>query len=507
MSGDVLFVLLGEEICMPRNTVERGSAYLAALLEGSPGDTEVRIVMPDWVARRPLMIYLEYLTSKSVPKVDLWTAQKILWVADFLYDDVLQKALLYDIIQPNITCEVVVAFLQDAHTKLLKTPSNPHWRSLLDFCVKFVASHAETVFQNQQESLFKFPSGLLEEVIEASLDQLNRHQDSDYTYVIATLKHLRGVEDTLQLLALEEQMALAQPLSPEPVFSWTLTDVSLDNSLQETPPFEIAGLSWHMKAWSFAHEARLAVAIVPGSNPLARIPKQSFVSLLTQIRTGFSDQQPASLLTVVLGTKAQAVLRHLDGLGEAQLRRLTLQLCVRVCPTHAAVLTHITRCPVELSGKYLRSVPEKTLISILTHKRLNVSGEDEVLEAIGRWVGEVYGQEVGEDVELCKVLEAVRWDYVSLKGIFHCIRNFAGLRKSKCFREIMQRVVEQRASQNRFSVYDLTGKVHAAVEPRRAYRQTASKETFQSQKDFMEYVTSLVLEMEYSPKAAAVGSS
>jgi len=459
MSGDVLFVLLGEEICMPRATVEHGSAYLSSLLQGSPGDTEVRIVMPDWVARRPLMIYLEYLTSKTVPKVDLWTAQKILWVADFLYDDVLQKALLYDIIQPNITCEVVVAFLQDAHTKLLKTPSNPHWRSLLDFCVKFVAMHAETVFEKEQEALLKFPPGLLEEVIDISLDQLNRHQDSDYTYVLSALQHLRSAESTLQLLVLEEQRALAQPLSSDPVVSWTLTDVSLDNSLQVSPAFELGGLMWHMKVWSFAHEARLAVAITPGSNPLARIPKQSFVSLLCQVRTGFHDQQPASLLTVVLGTKTQPVLRHLDGLSEPQLRRLTLQLCVKTCPTHAAVLTHITHCPTQLSGKYLRSIPEKTLISILTHKRLTVRSEDEVLEAIGRWVAEVHGQEVGEGVELCKVLEAVRWDYVSLRGIFHCIRNFAGLRKSKCFREIMQRVVEQRASQNRFSVYDLTGKV------------------------------------------------
>lgn len=457
MSGDVLFVLLGEEICMSRSTVAAGSPYLESLLQGSPEDTEVRVVMPDWVSRKPLMLYLEYLTSRSVPKVDLWTAQKMLWVADFLYDDVLQKALLYDIIQPSITCEVVVAFLQDAHTKLQKSPGNPHWRSLLDYCFRFVAMHAETVFQTHQETLIKLPTDLLEDLIEISIDQLSRHHDSDYTYVLSALVHLRRASNLLHLLTMEEHLAQTQSLSPDPVFSWTLTDVSLENSLQESGTFELGGLTWRMKAWSFAHEARLAVALVPGSNALARIPKQSFVSLLCQIRTGVNDHQLPQLLTVVLGSKSQTVLRQLEGLHETQLRRLTLQLCVRLCPTYAAILTHLTHSPGELTGPHLKSISEKTLISLLTHKRLNVNSEDEVLSIIGKWVNEVYGGNIGEDTELCKILEAVRWDYVSLKGIFQCIRNYAGLRKSKCFREIMQRVVEQRASQNRFSVYDLTG--------------------------------------------------
>jgi len=491
----VVFVLQGEELAIEQRALEAGSAYFADLLRRQEEYPQVRILLPDWVSRRALMLYLDYIRLKRLPVLDLLTAQKLLWLADFLQDPSLQSALITDTLLPRLTKDSVLLFLQDAHTKLSQGTDNPLWKELLLRCIDLAATESAYVFSRFKPSILAMAPELVEQLIYRSLIKASRHSASDYTDLLTALKTIRGAGSWTELLGKEQERALGSVRwrrERKPVFSWELEGISLDNYFKESDSFEVAGTAWTVSVWSFAHENKLDIAIrnTPGHESPDSFPRNSLIALSCSCQLDNQPLPPPLLITALIGTKTQNIIRSLHPASSLSLSKLTLSIHIEVEYVYSALLTYIVKHPAQCLMGNVGTLEADKLLAILKHKALAVESEDEVLFLVGRWY-----QEVGPEGDICDLLEAIRWPFITLKGLIDALRDFPALKNSKCFRELFRRELDQKATPKREAETPL---------PRRSYKDDHTRESFPSQKKFIETLSDLLLDLEFNPEADTV---
>ena len=498
---EVVFVLQGEEVSIEQRILESASEYFAQLLNTPEEYPQVRILLPDWVNKRSLLLYLDYLRLRRLPRLDLLTAQKLLWLADFLQDPGLQTSLILDTILPHMTKESVLLFLQDSHTKLSLGSANPVWKELLIKCLDAAAKDAVIIFDKFKPTVLAMPTEVVEQLVHRAVVYGTKHSATDYTHILDVLKTVSKAGGFIDLLAMEEKKALnslkwAAPR--DPLFAWELTNITLDNYFKESDSFEVAGTAWTISVWSFAHENKLDIAIrnTPGNEAPKGFPRNAVVALSCVCDvTGLEAKRPV-IITSIMGTKTQNVVRSIENVSSLDLSKLTISIQVEVEHVYASILTHMVRHPGQsLCSESLAALDRDKLLVMLKHKYLAVQSEDEVVGIVGKWCQEKFGDSPNPDVEICDVLESVRWPFVSLKGLLESLRNFPALKNSKCFKEIFRREIEQRGSLKRDG---------DSLPPRHSYKNDSARETFSSQKDFIEALSTLVLDLEYNPESEAV---
>ena len=492
---EVVFVLQGEELAISQKTLESGSAYFTELLNTPEEYPQVRILLPDWVSRRALMLYLDYVRLKRLPGLDLLTAQRLLWLADFLQDPSLQSALIVDTILPHMTKDSVLLFLQDAHTKLSQGTANPIWKELLLKCLDTAASESAYIFSRFKPSILAMAPELVEQLIYRAVIKASRHSASDYTDILEVLRTLRGAGNWAELLQKEQERALGSgrwKRERKPVFVWELESISLDNYFKESDSFEVAGTAWTVSVWSFAHENKLDIAIrnTPGKESAESFPRNSLIALSCSCQLDTEPLPSPTIITALMGTKTQNILRSLHPASSLSLSKVTFSIHIEVEYVYSALLTHIIKHPMQCLAPNIGALPGDKLLAMLKHKSLAVESEDEVLFLVGRWY-----QETSPEGDICDLLEAIRWPFVTLKGLVDSLRNFPALRNSKCFRELFRRELEQRAVPKREA---------DPPTPRRSYKDDQSRETFPNQKKFVETLAELLLGLEFNPEAETV---
>lgn len=490
----MVFVLQGEELSISQRLLEAGSAYFSELLKTPEEYPQVRILLPDWVSRRALMLYLDYIGLKRLPTLDVLTAQKLLWLADFLQDPQLQSSLLEDTILPHLTKDSVLLFLQDAHTKLSQGSDNPIWKQLLLKCIDLAASESAYLFSRFKASILAMAPELVEQLIYRALVQASHHSASDNTDLLTALKTIKGVESWVEMLGKEQERALGGARwrrDRKPVFVWDLEGIQLDNYFRESESFEVAGMAWTVSVWSFAHENKLDIAIrnTPSQSP-GSFPRHSLIALSCSCQLDSEPLPSPLLITALIGTKTQNLIRSLHPASSLSLSRLSLSIHIEVEYVYSALLTYIVKHPGQCLAGSIGALEGDKLLVVLKHRYLAVETEDEVLGLVGRWY-----QEASPEGDICDLLEAIRWPFVTLKGVIGALRDFPALKNSKCFRELFRRELDQRAVPKRDSEAPL---------PRHSYKNDSNREIFPSQKKFLETLAELLLELEFNPEAESV---
>lgn len=495
---EAVFVLHGEEITISQKTLELGSKYFAELLSTPEEYPQVRILLPDWVSRRVLVLYLDYIRSRKLPILDVLTAQKLLWLADFLQDPSLQAALIADTIVPHLTKDSVLLFLQDSYTKLSIGTDSHLWKNLLVKCLEIAATESAYIFSRFKTAILALAPELVEQLVYRASMKAGRHSATDYTDMLEVLRSVRNANSWVELLNMEQEKALNSGRwrrERKPVFIWNIDNISLDNYFRESDSFEVAGMSWSVSVWSFAHENKLDIAIrnTPGADTAESFPRHSLVALTCSCQLDDEELPPPLIITTLIGTKTQNVIRSLHSASSLSLSHLTLSIHIEIEYVYSSLLTHIIKHPTSCLTGNISSVPSDKLLAMLKHKSLAVANEDEVVDLVGRWY-----QEINPEVDICDLLEAVKWPFVSLKGLFDAVRNWTNLKNSKCFREIFRRELEHRATPKRDA---------EAPVPRRSYKDDHTHETFPNPKAFVETLSGLLLDLEFNPEADTVLST
>lgn len=166
------------------------------------------------------------------------------------------------------------------------------------------------------------------------------------------------------------------------------------------------------------------------------------------------------LNTLICSSKAPTELRRLADFHMAQYENeeLNIGVYVKLNHTHSEILNYISR-----NFEHVYNDPDIGLLHkdefklLLKHKYLNVSKEDQVVQAIVLWTQAVLAkstQHKGEDdnpnlrttylkqtpsemAGLSEILQFVNWDYVTLNCLLSIIRNQPIIRQNASFQKIL----------------------------------------------------------------------
>jgi hypothetical protein len=490
--AEVVFVLGSEEVRSSKATLVAQSSYFAELLQTADNYSEVRISLPEWVSRPPLEFYLSYLTSRTLPKTDLLTAQKMLWLADFFLCPELFKDTLNSIVLPALTRDNVVYFLNDAYTKLQTLEDSSHWQLLLKTCISLTAKNAQYVFDKFKALVLSFPPALVEQLCLVFLAENARKAVSDYTPVLEVLREVRKMAGFVSFLLREQEYVTSDPRwtgKTQEVFTWT---VQPSTSPVESSVFEFVGCHWTLSVCENGNSVEIALRNVTPDQPLSW-PKHSIICLSVAVESPEHQANPV-IISAMSGTKTHNII---DSFPLSQ--ELTLRLRARLEPLYSALLTHIARFPTStLSTESLRGFPTDKLLVMLKYKYLSVRGEDEVLDIVARWSSAHFPSSAAADSELPPVLASIKWPYVSVKGLLATLV-YPIIRRTQCFQAIFRKEILVRA---------LGKTTHEDQErPRFAYKHEVTRETVQSPQSFLDAVADTLLSLPYAPAQSQVRSN
>jgi len=489
--AEVVFVLGSEEVRSSKVTLVAESSYFAELLQSADSYSEVRISLPDWVSRPPLELYLAYLASHALPKTDLLTAQKVLWLADFFLCPALFKDTLDSVILPALTRDNVVYFLNDAYTKLQTLEDSAHWQALFKVCVAVTAKNAQYVFDKFKALVRSFPPALVEQLCLVFLADNARKAVSDYTPVLEVLREVRGLPGFVSFLLREQEHVVADPRWAEKtqeVFKWTAQP---GPNPVESPVFEFVGCHWTLSVSENGDSVDVALRNVTPDQPLSW-PKHSILCLSVAVDSDTHPPNPV-IIAAIAGTKTHNII---DSFPHS---RVSLRLRARLEPLYSALLTHLARFPTStLSTESLRGFPTDKLLVMLKYKYLSVRQEDEALDIVARWSSAHFPSSAAADLELPPVLASIKWQYVSLRGLLAALTHSL-LRRTQHFQTIFRREILGRA----------LGKttLEEQERPRFAYKHEVVRETLPSQQSFLDIVADTLFSLPSAPALSQVPST
>ena len=170
---DVLLKLKDCEVKAHRGVLSASSPFFKEHLEKAKSFSSApicRLMMPQWVAERPLRLALMFMYGCDIDKerLDLPLVRELLVLADFLGVSELVVALVVKHAVLKITKEEVVGFLKLGFQKGSQQ-AREAWQFLGDYCARFAAEHANWLLRNRKAELQTVPLPLLFKTIESAL--------------------------------------------------------------------------------------------------------------------------------------------------------------------------------------------------------------------------------------------------------------------------------------------------------------------------------------------------
>lgn len=503
---EICFLIEGTELRVLKDLLLNKSHYFNRLLPKTISK-QVKVMMPDWVTIKSFQQYLDYVKSSSIPRMDLYSAQKILWLADFLNDGPLQHILIYDHIIPNLKKETVLLFLQDSYTKMHSGPVNKCWKDLYNNCIEFASNFARFLFTRYSYLISKLDKSILQEIIQRDAIKNIKSGNNSSSPIIEALKEIRECSTYTELLKDEETKALQHyrnKLFNEVVFTWDVTDIHTGNFYKESQQFSIDQNLFCLSVWCFEHGKKLAISIrhvqsLHSPKITSLLAKGTIAAISCMVLTGKESASTPAVIPILIGSKSQNIIREISPFESVRTKSLRIRLIARLEYVYTSILTYLGKYPDSmLHDDSIQFLSFEVLYTLLRYKHLNVRNEDEALDMIGKWVSKT---DRLNETEIKKILECIRWEYLSIRGLVNAVRNYSALKSYKLFQEIFKRELEKRAGSE--SILHLS---NTQLKPRFSYKQLAVKEKFESPEEFLENLSELILELEYSPYEMMVTS-
>jgi DNA-directed RNA polymerase subunit F len=180
----VYFLVEGRELKVKRETISQ-TGYFNALLKDQVY-SEARITVPDWMSYRHLEIYLSYLSSNNLPKLDIKSYQKVLWIADYFEEFKLQEIIIPEIVK-QLTRDSVLYIIQDAAVKISSGKYSEVWKYLYESCKSIVIKNLAYILSQHSDIFDKLEPKVASDLIE-DLVKLKYSTSTDNAYLIESLK-------------------------------------------------------------------------------------------------------------------------------------------------------------------------------------------------------------------------------------------------------------------------------------------------------------------------------
>ena len=465
----VFFYAEGRSILVPKQVLLK-SQYFSTLIKNEIY-SDIKITAPDWMAFRSLDIYLNYLKTESIPKLEIQSIQKLLWISDYFEDHSLQSKLI-QLTLPQLTRDSALLFLQDSFSKLQSSPSSSTWQSLFSASKDLVAQHLRYIFVNQSEQFEKLNKELSIDIIESSLSQ-KYFTGLDHSALLERVRSLHEVEGNCELIKKIELNIQSSPL-PE-VFTWTSRVKSLEADISESQLFQIQSTRWQLSLTIKKNLLKLFLSFK--SQP---ITENSILAVYIQVvhNNEALHKTTPKLLLLPLSVIKSSEIRQVLSLSPD----FSFSVRARVEFLYSALVQELVIRPESLLSEALTGFPYECLEFIIGLKQLAVRTEDLVLEVIGKWVESQDLKPNEEEIE--DLLRCVRWDFVSVKSLISIVSLYPGLKDYLCFKKVFREELDNKMNLK-----------HARNKPRTGYKASC-KEVFNNPKEYIETLAQVLLETE-----------
>ena len=123
-------------------------------------------------------MYLEYLETKALPKADLLTGQKLLWISEFFNDRTLTKLVIDEMVIPQLTKETVLLFLQDSYNNKKSGDFSESWQKLFNASLEEAAKHVDYIIGKSWQALSSLDGDLMGQVLRYSMSTIISHKST-----------------------------------------------------------------------------------------------------------------------------------------------------------------------------------------------------------------------------------------------------------------------------------------------------------------------------------------
>ena len=465
----VYFFAEGRTILVPKQVLLK-SRYFASLIKNEVY-SDIKITAPDWMPYRSLDTYLNYLKTESIPKLEVQSIQKLLWISDYFEDHSLQSKLIQETLT-QLTRDSALVFLQDSFTKLQSSSPSADWESLFSNSKELVTRNLRYILVNQSDQFDMLDKDLSVEIIESSLSQ-KYFTSLDHSSLLARVRKLSDVEGNCELINKLELRIQSTPLAE--VFAWSSRVKSVEADIGDSQFFYIENLRWQLSFTCKKNLLKLFLTFKSES-----FTENSILAVYVQVL--FNDDG-------LHKSTPKLLLLPLSLIRSSEIREVFMtqpNFCfvvrARVEFLYSGLVQELVLRPESFLTEAVTGFPYECLEFILGLKQLAVGSEDVVVEIIGKWTESQEFKPNEEEVE--DLLRCVRWDFVSVKSLVSIVALHPVLKEYSCFKRIFREELENKMSLK-----------NARTKPRTGYRASC-KESFNSPKDYIENLAQVLLESE-----------
>ena len=480
---EVCFVLGNEEFQVQGGKLAKSSRYFEELFENSEDFNEVRLILPEWIKLRPFKVYLNYVETGRLPKLDLVITQKLLWLGDFFKDDFLQTTLINSHILPFLNKETVLLFVQDTCTKISTGLSVPRcWFELFSQTCQFAADNLNYLLTETYSVFSKLDPIAIKEIFERSACSPSF---PDYLRKLQSLKSSPSLLSLLALLETESLGQFQQLSSTLQVFNWEINDFEFGNFYKESEPFKIGSTDWVLCIWCFEHEKRLEISLKLAEVTKALKQKLSVLTLTVLVQDERLSDVPVKVHPIPAYSPSSPIIREINEFQLDSVQKFSIRLYASPQEVISAILAEVIRSPEVLDLDKEAFLSRNFVLSVLSSKYLNVGHEDQALEILANWVE---GSAEEDEELLARLNESIFWDFVSMKELVHVSFNHQRMKKIQVFASSIKKELESKGKKLGSKDY-----VEEASGGRKSYKGRAGREQFLNQKEFVTTLCDLMI--------------
>ena len=470
-----IYFIVQDRSLQIRSDILRDSPYFTDLLKKNQNYHTIRITVPDWMSYRHLELYFSLMPSSNFQRLDIFTLQKLLWISDYFQNPRLQEVIISEIL-PLLQKDTVLHLLQDSSVKIQSGDYSQCWKDLYNHCKELTGKNLRYILVQFPEIFEKLNSKTAEEVIEESL-QLKFFTTADHSALIDRLRDIRQTAEIAKLIADQEKNIQDTPLVP--VHSWELNAArEKKKTSMVSEIFAINNINWQLI--SRYNEGTLEISIKLKENILDRS-----INLALYLQCLISSENPLNippkLMLLPVSFISECVIREIPLSSNYN---LVVSINARIDFIYSAMIQDVLLHPDYLLAENISELSFECLEFLLSLNTLNVKSEDNALEILGKWCEETSLKPNENDMKT--LLICIRWDFVGLKYLVSSISRFPILKKYLCFREIFKKELRNK------------GKAQIGSDkPRYGYKEGAIKENFQNQREFVESIAEILLDLEF----------
>ena len=399
-------------------------------------------MLPRWTTKESFIVFCKYINNEALGEVNITTAQRLLWLADFFKIPELESCVIKKYILLNLSKENVLDFLEDSYVKI--SYMNPVeeddelcevWNILLGESFTLAGNNLSFLSKVQKTKLLKLDNIVIDKLAECFFKTLSSQFAADNCAITEFLMEKKSIANPFDLL--EDEMkrievkdkAILTESGMEPTLTWNLSNLN-ENYHRESEAFSILGYYWTLCVWSFKKEGFFHIAIKNaragrdteevsmGSSYYNKrnfffsaskkrsisqrcnesriekldgiIPNHCLLTLASSIQIKELHQKNKgafSVVSLLAGSKSPAILRSLPiSKLPCTEGKLSIEIYMKMNYTYASILAYVSKNFDWLyNNPSLVKLRKAEFLILLKHKHFNVKREEDALIALCIW--------------------------------------------------------------------------------------------------------------------------